>query len=173
MLQLRYLPSYKGGSGAQYAPVGRVIAFDAVVLLCLGMVAVVAAAERWGVALLWAGAALFTGFFVGLLFGLPLGATAVAAKAGAAADTGPGAPNRTLLVEAAGWLSKFLAGATFAQAKNILIFLTNLSRSVGAYISRADSAHIAVLGGGVLFYFGTLGFLIGVLLPSIFLDGFR
>jgi hypothetical protein len=185
-------------------PVGNVVAFNAASCIVIGMAAVVAAADRWPVAMLWSGAALFAGVFLGILFGVPYTATTVAAKrtakhrppsnapalahATAAATPGPpplvredpGAPaheenpppppkSQTLLIEAASWFSKFLAGATFAQAKNLMVLFVRISRAVGAYIVVAGpNDHVAAVGGGLLLYFGLCGFLAGLILPSYF-----
>lgn len=53
--------------------IGKVIAFDVVIFIVVGLVLVVGAAFRWEAACLCAGACLIGGGIVGLLFGMPLG----------------------------------------------------------------------------------------------------
>jgi|GEM_PF-5570873 len=84
-------------------------------------------------------------------------------------DPPPPPKSQTLLIEAASWFSKFLAGATFAQAKNLMVLFIRISRAVGAYIVVANpNDHVAAVGGGLLLYFGLCGFLAGLVLPSYF-----
>ncbi|CAN5714516.1 hypothetical protein BH10ACI4_BH10ACI4_35490 [soil metagenome] len=57
-----------------------VIAFDVVLFIVLGMVALISAAPYWGMASLCAGTCLFGGGIIGLLFGLPLGSEQIQDK---------------------------------------------------------------------------------------------
>jgi hypothetical protein len=57
-----------------------VIAFDTVIFIVLGLIALVSAAPNWGMAALCAGTCLFGGGIIGLLFGLPLGTEQVKDK---------------------------------------------------------------------------------------------
>jgi hypothetical protein len=58
-----------------------VIAFDVVIFIVLGLIALISAAPYWGMACLCAGACLFGGGILGLLFGLPLGSETVKSQA--------------------------------------------------------------------------------------------
>jgi len=172
-------------------PIANFISYNITVFVVLGFAVTIAAADKWPAACLWAGAAMFSGGVLGILFGLPTAADAVntqAAQATSEANTAqavaaaqsntppptPATPPRThtLLADTAGFLSKFLAGAGLAQAHNILNFFENLSRSVAGYILTSGVPHAPVAAGGLLLYFGLIGFLSGIILPYFFLKNF-
>jgi hypothetical protein len=180
----------------QPVPVQLFIAYNATIFVVLGFAVTISAADRWPAALLWAGAALFAGGLLGILFGIPTAADSVSANPSAATsaavaananvalqqqavanDQDPppplGVKNHTLLADTAGFLSKFLAGAGIAQFKNILHYFLWLSHSVASYCILPDStAHATVVGAGLLTYFGLVGFLSGIILPFFFLKNF-
>lgn len=80
--------------GDRVASVRYVVAFDAIVIIILGVAATVLACSRWQTAVLLAGSSLMIGGFVGLLFGYPQGvAQKTAAQTGTAAPTTPPAGN--------------------------------------------------------------------------------
>lgn len=184
--------------------VGNVIAFDAAAFVILGMAVLVTAADRWPGACLCAGAALFAGGLVGLLFGLPFSSPGPAPEGARALTPAVGAPpaphsetavaggvvvsganaaqvavaaastqrGHTLLVEAASWFSKFLAGATFAQFRNVMETFHATSKMVSAYILVPAVDAGETLGGALILYFSLLGFLCGLLLPAYFMETF-
>jgi hypothetical protein len=174
-------------------PIENFLAYNATFFVALGFAGTVTAADKWAVACLWGGSALFTGAIFGILFGVPTAADAVntqatqdaasahadavsaATTAGAAPPPQPPPPakNHTLLADTASFVSKFLAGAGLAQFKNILNFFLWLSHSVAAYIVLPlGDPHAAVAAAGILLYFGLIGFLSGLILPYYFLKNF-
>jgi len=122
---------------------------------------------------------MFAGAAIGVLFGLPSASDENSRRVDrnavkAARDVGHSEPpaateqskGQTLLGDTAGWMSKFLAGAGFAQARSIKVNLVQLSREVGSYVSGPSPiADPTALGGGILLYFGILGFFCGLILP--------
>jgi hypothetical protein len=188
-----------GPRASRPIPIENFLAYVAAAYIAVGFASAQTAADRWAVASLWGGAALFAGAILGILFGLPTAAEAANTKATAdnAKDvaeaaaivtatpsvTPPEVPvvtpvvvpvkNHTLLADTAGFISKFLAGAGLAQFKNILNYFLHLSHSIGAYlILPLDSPHATVFGSGLLIYFGLIGFLCGLILPYYFLKNF-
>ena len=171
---------------ADQVTVGHVIAFDAVAFIIAGFAFVISASERWSAACLWAGAALFGGGLLGFLFGLPAspptppaatappasGADGKTASATAAAPTSAIQiqQNHNLLKQATGWLSTLLAGATFARYQDVLKVFKDTSKSIGNYVLVSPGNYAGTLGGGILLYFGLLGFLCGIILPVYFLQ---
>jgi len=171
---------------ADQVTVGHVIAFDAVAFIIAGFAFVISASERWSAACLWAGAALFGGGLLGFLFGLPAspptppaatappasGADGKTASATAAAPTSATQiqQNHNLLKQATGWLSTLLAGATFARYQDVLKVFKDTSKSIGNYVLVSPGNYAGTLGGGILLYFGLLGFLCGIILPVYFLQ---
>jgi len=169
---------------ADQVTVGHVIAFDAVAFIIAGFAFVISASERWSAACLWAGAALFGGGLLGFLFGLPAspptppaatappasGADGKTASATAAAPTSATQiqQNHNLLKQATGWLSTLLAGATFARYQDVLKVFKDTSKSIGNYVLVSPGNYAGTLGGGILLYFGLLGFCAASSCPSIF-----
>ena len=80
--------------------------------------------------------------------------------------------SHTLLVEAASWFSKFLAGATFAQFGNVMKLFRATARMVAGYILVGNVSNGETLGGALILYFSLLGFLCGLLLPAYFMETF-
>jgi hypothetical protein len=163
--------------------VGHVIAFDSIAFIVVGFAFVIAAADKWPAACLCAGAALFGGGLIGFLFGLPASPSAPPANTTTAPPAGgdanaanPGSPsstaqvqqNHNLLRQVTGWLSTLLAGATFARYQDLMGLFKNTANAIGNYVVTGGSA--ATLGGGIILYFGLLGFLCGVVLPVYFLQ---
>src|SRR5437016_3566779 len=58
--------------------VAPAIAVNITAFLTFAIAAIVAATDKWPIALFWAGAFMLGGGFVGLLFGIPISASAVA-----------------------------------------------------------------------------------------------
>jgi hypothetical protein len=157
------------------------IAFNITVFIVLGFAMTIAAADRWPAACLWAGAVMLGGGIVGVLFGIPTAADAQSKSqppklavtmendsGGMAAAMTP-ARSHTLMSDTASWISKFLAGAGFAQAHNILMYFEKVSRSVANYVVfPVASTDPMALGAGMLLYFLVLGFFCGLLLPYYF-----
>jgi hypothetical protein len=165
-------------------PMENFIAFNITVFIVLGFAMTIAATDRWPAACLWAGAVMLGGGIIGVLFGIPTAADAqsksqtrvMAVKVEndsgeTAAAVGPVTPARahTLMSDTASWISKFLAGAGFAQAHNIFNYFVKLSRSVANYVVfPVASTDPTALGAGLLLYFTVLGFFCGLLLPYYF-----
>jgi hypothetical protein len=161
-------------------PMENFIAFNITVFIVLGFAMTVAATDRWPAACLWAGAVMLGGGIIGVLFGIPTAADAqskaqpkvVAVKVESdSGDTATAvAPVRahTLMSDTASWISKFLAGAGFAQAHNILNYFVKVSRAVANYVVFPVTTDPTALGAGMLLYFIVLGFFCGLLLPYYF-----
>jgi hypothetical protein len=165
-------------------PMENFIAFNITIFIVLGFAMTIAATDRWPVACLWAGAVMLGGGIIGVLFGIPT-ATDAQSKAPpkmaavqvendtgeTAAAVAPIAPVRahTLMSDTASWISKFLAGAGFAQAHNIMNYFVKVSRAVANYVVFPVAAtDPTALGAGMLLYFVVLGFFCGLLLPYYF-----
>jgi hypothetical protein len=165
-------------------PMENFIAFNITVFIVLGFALTIAAADRWPAACLWAGGVMLGGGIIGVLFGIPT-ATDAQSKAQSKvvavkveSDSGDSAsavaPVRahtahTLMSDTASWISKFLAGAGFAQAGNILKYFVKVSRAVANYVVfPVASVDPTALGAGMLLYFIVLGFFCGLLLPYYF-----
>jgi hypothetical protein len=76
----------------------------------------------------------------------------------------------SLLAEAAGTLSKLIAGATLVQIGPIFRVFKQTSAYVSVYLLQDTPANGAAFGGAVLLYFVFLGFLSGLFLPAYFMQ---
>jgi hypothetical protein len=76
----------------------------------------------------------------------------------------------SLLAEAAGTLSKLIAGATLVQVGPIFRVFKQTSAYVSVYLLQDSPANGAAFGGAVLLYFVFLGFLSGLFLPAYFMQ---
>jgi hypothetical protein len=163
-------------------PIENFIAYNMTVFIVLGFAVTIAAADRWPTACLWGGAAMLAGGAAGVLFGIPNAtdesnsrANRNALKAAQArSQSEPAvhmpAKGRTLMNDTASWMSKFLAGAGFAQAHTLVSYFIQLSRSVASCIMLPTSGpNVTAVGAGLLLYFGILGFFCGYLLPYTFI----
>lgn len=89
----------------------------------------------------------------------------------AAAMTGRIAKH-SLLAEAAGTLSKLIAGATLVQVGAIFKAFKETSAYISVYLLQDSPPNGATFGGAVLLYFTFLGFLSGLFLPAYFMQDF-
>jgi hypothetical protein len=78
----------------------------------------------------------------------------------------------SLLAEAAGTLSKLIAGATLVQVKPIFDAFKATSAYISVYLLQDSPPNGATFGGAVLLYFTFLGFLSGLFLPAYFMQDF-
>ncbi|MGD0362323.1 MAG: hypothetical protein ABSC93_15715 [Bryobacteraceae bacterium] len=151
--------------------VAESIAFNLVVFLVLGFATVVVATRDWPVAFLWAGAALFAGGVVGLIFGMPL-SDAGPAKHGAAGTTASGGAGtgsgRTVLSDAAGTFRTFVSGALVATARDLFGVFKDAANSLAKCLDCCTPGNSS-LAGGLIVYFLSLGFVAGLVLPRYFL----
>jgi hypothetical protein len=160
-------------------PMENFIAFNITVFIVLGFAMTIAATDRWPAACLWAGAVMLGGGIIGVLFGIPTAAdaqskaqtklVAVASESGETAAAVAPMHAHTLMSDTASWISKFLAGAGFAQAHSILNYFVRVSRAVANYVVfPVTTVDPTALGAGMLLYFIVLGFFCGLLLPYYF-----
>ena len=89
----------------------------------------------------------------------------------AAAMTGRIAKH-SLLAEAAGTLSKLIAGATLVQVGPIFKVFRETSTYISVYLLQDTPPNGATFGGAMLLYFTFLGFLSGLFLPAYFMQDF-
>ena len=174
------------GSTAADGATKYAISFLVVTFICLGSALVVGATNLWPVALLWAGSALLSGGFLGLLFGVSYNPAPVQSPnqpAGQALTQQQQVTHHahTLMQESASWLSKIFTGAVLVKFHTFEDEFKRVADSIGKYLApnAADSVccHLAsqgvgVLGGAVLAYFALTGFIAGLLLPSYFMRKF-
>jgi hypothetical protein len=141
-------------------------------------------AQRWA-ALLWSGAWVAVGSFIGFIFGIPRSLSSDTARTGAPAtvpdnpETEPGLQatlNRrspstavnTNLEQISDWLTKIIVGVSLVN-----------SEQIGKAMLRAGETMASSMGGGpareslaqaILVYFGVVGLLGGYLLTRLFLQ---
>jgi hypothetical protein len=102
---------------------------------------------------------------------LQLAQQAQATAQRAAAMTGRIAKH-SLLAEAAGTLSKLIAGATLVQIGAIFRAFKEASEYISVYLLQDSPPNGATFGGAMLLYFTFLGFLSGLFLPAYFMQDF-
>lgn len=94
------------------------------------------------------------------------------ATAQKAAETTGRIAKHSLLAEAAGTLSKLIAGATLVQIKPLFEEFKRASEYISIYLLQDNPLNGATLGGAALLYFIFLGFLSGLFLPAYFMQDF-
>ncbi len=148
------------------------IAFNAVVFLVIGACGVIVATEQWPIALLWAGAFLLGGGFIGLLFGVPLQAKAQAKSDDKDAPKTPQERSRTLLGEAADTFSKFLTGAAAVKYNDIYAEFKKIAHYLATCLQcckDSDGGYNSSFAAGLILYFAAVGFVSGILLPQYYM----
>ena len=141
------------------------ISLSTVCFLTLGLSTIVAIADHWAVAILWAGACLLGGGFLGMLFGVPL-----------QNRNGQAGGSQNLLVQTADTFSKFIAGATLAKFGSIFQRFQDASSYLAqclqccqvSWLDKSKGEYNSSLAGGIILYFSALGFVAGILLTRFY-----
>ena len=141
-------------------------------------------AQRW-TALLWSGACIAVGSFIGFIFGIPRSLSSDTARTGESLpdtdrlDTAPGlqavstarGPStavNTNLEQISDWLTKIIVGVSLVNTEQIGDAMLHAARTMAQSLGGGPARESLALA--ILVYFGVVGLLGGYLLTRLFLQ---
>ena len=161
-----FLETERAKDSGDVVPIAIVL--NIVIFLSCGLIAVLAASDRWLTALLWALTSLLAGGILGLLLSLPSTEEEVN---GAAPKSQARKRQITALGRAAGRVNGVIGGGIAFNWSAVYGELKSVSHKVGTCIVVSPEQQ-GVAGAGLLLFFGLTGLISGILLTRIFLNRF-